>query len=160
MEEEEATRKRKMSREPQADTELSTGPREDKSQQQNLVGEAAVSGSTAQESIGQEKPRRSLTRTGCKRRSQGSEEERPTLGQEGGQSSELGVHEQLHYGEKPHKCSMCEKSFRWRFCLTRHFVIHTGGTALRVWGVREELQPELPPDCPPEDPHRGEALRV
>ncbi|NXH37354.1 ZN772 protein, partial [Myiagra hebetior] len=43
-----------------------------------------------------------------------------------GQSSELGVHEQLHGGEKPHKCSECGKSFRHRSTLTQHRKIHTG----------------------------------
>ncbi|NWW23190.1 ZN140 protein, partial [Falcunculus frontatus] len=56
--------------------------------------------------------------------------ERPSLGPEGGQRSgqslELGVHEQLHNGENPHKCSECEKSFSYRSYLIIHQRSHTG----------------------------------
>ncbi|NXI26341.1 ZSC32 protein, partial [Sterrhoptilus dennistouni] len=52
--------------------------------------------------------------------------ERPTLGQEGSQSSEPGDYEQLQDAEKPHKCSKCGKSFNKRSFLIRHWGTHTG----------------------------------
>ncbi|XP_053789623.1 zinc finger protein with KRAB and SCAN domains 1-like isoform X1 [Vidua chalybeata] len=115
---------------PPPEQELRMESREDKSPRQNLVEEAVLSSSMVQEPNGEEKPRRCRTRRGCKCRSRGSEEERPTLGWGGGrrwsQSLELVVHEQLQDGEKPHKCSECGKSFRKSFNLLCHQRIHTG----------------------------------
>uniref|UniRef100_A0A8C3QKL5 C2H2-type domain-containing protein n=1 Tax=Cyanoderma ruficeps TaxID=181631 RepID=A0A8C3QKL5_9PASS len=107
------------------DKEVKIEPREDKSPQQNLVEEAVLSGSSAQESNGEEKPQRSHTTRDCEHRSQGSEEERPTVGWGGAWNSELGVREQLPDGESPYKCSECEKSFNRRSHLTVHQRSHT-----------------------------------
>ncbi|XP_058678523.1 zinc finger protein ZFP2-like [Ammospiza caudacuta] len=126
----EAGRKTKMPQDTEAEQELSMESREDKCPRQNLVEEAVLSGSTAQEANGEEKPQRCRTRRGCKRSQRGSEGERASLGREGGrrrsQSSELVLHEQLHGGEKPHTCVECGKSFRRNCHLIVHQRIHTG----------------------------------
>ncbi|XP_036261954.1 zinc finger protein 189-like [Molothrus ater] len=122
--EKEAARKRKMSRDTQAEQELSMESREDKCPRQNLVAEAVLSGSTAQEANGEEKARRCRSRRGCKRRWRGCEGERASLGREGSrrwsQSSELVLHEQLHDVERPHTYLECGKSFRWSSDLIKH----------------------------------------
>uniref|UniRef100_A0A8C3Y1K0 C2H2-type domain-containing protein n=1 Tax=Catharus ustulatus TaxID=91951 RepID=A0A8C3Y1K0_CATUS len=87
---------------------------------QNLVQEAVCSGSTPQERNGEEKPRRSRTRRGCKGTARGSQQERASPGRRSGWSLE-----QLHNGEKPHKCSKCGKSFSQRSNLLCHWRIHT-----------------------------------
>uniref|UniRef100_A0A8C3V7B2 C2H2-type domain-containing protein n=1 Tax=Catharus ustulatus TaxID=91951 RepID=A0A8C3V7B2_CATUS len=118
----------------------------DKSPWHNLVEEAVCSDSMGQESNGEEKPWRSRTRRGCKRRSRGSEEERPSLGRAGGrrwsQNSDLVGHERLRGGEKPHKClecgmkcGECGKRFQTSSSLLLHQRTHT------------EERPFRCPDC-------------
>ncbi|RMB89880.1 hypothetical protein DUI87_33744 [Hirundo rustica rustica] len=101
-----------------SDKELRMETREDTSQGQNLMEEAILSGSTAQESNRKEKPKTSCSRRGSKPIPGFLENERPGLCWEDGQS----------------------------FSHSSHVVQNQQGEALRVCGMQEELQPEIPLD--------------
>ncbi|RMB95979.1 hypothetical protein DUI87_27565 [Hirundo rustica rustica] len=128
--EEEAVRKRKMPQETQADKELRMETREDKSRRQNLMEEAILGGSMAEESNEKEKPQRSCMRRGSKPIPACSENGRRSLCQEDGQSlsqsSELIQHQMIQTGEWPYKCGECGKGFKHNSTLVTHRRIHTG----------------------------------
>ncbi|RMB97508.1 hypothetical protein DUI87_25989 [Hirundo rustica rustica] len=121
------------------DKELRMETREDKSPQQNLMEEAVLSGSTAQESNREKKRLRSCRRKDSKPIPGCTEEERPTLFQDGGQtvsqSNTTVQHHIIHTGERPYECPEFGKRFQTRSTLRRHERIHT------------EERPFRCPDC-------------
>ncbi|RMC02526.1 hypothetical protein DUI87_20920 [Hirundo rustica rustica] len=136
---EKAVRKRKMPQDSQADKELRMETREDKSPQQNLVEEAILSSSTVQESKREKKRWRSDRRKDSKPIPGCSEEERPALCWEGGQSfsqSNTTVqHQMIHTRERTYECPECRKRFQTSSNLLVHEQIHT------------EERPFRCPDC-------------
>ncbi|RMB97279.1 hypothetical protein DUI87_26248 [Hirundo rustica rustica] len=104
--------------------------REDKSRGQNLMEEAILSGSTAQESNGKAKPKTSCSRTGSKPILGFLEKGRPGLCQEDGQSfshiSHVVQNQVIQTGEWPYRCGECGKGFKQNSTLVTHRCIHTG----------------------------------
>ncbi|RMB88415.1 hypothetical protein DUI87_35215 [Hirundo rustica rustica] len=115
---------------PPPDKKLRLETREDKSQGQNLVEEAILSGSTVQESNGKEKPQRSCKRRASKPIPGFLEMGRPSLCREDGQSfsqsSHLIQNQMIQTGDWPYKCGECGKGFKHNSTLVTHRRIHTG----------------------------------
>ncbi|RMB88531.1 hypothetical protein DUI87_35109 [Hirundo rustica rustica] len=149
--EEEAVRKRKMPQDSQADKELRMETRENKSLQQNLVEEAVLSSSIAQEANREKKCQRSYRRKDSKPIPGCNKEESPTLCQEGGQSfsqSNTTVqHQIIHTGERPYECPECGKRFQTSSNLLMHQRIHT------------EERPFRCPDCRKGFKHNSHLIR-
>ncbi|RMB88334.1 hypothetical protein DUI87_35315 [Hirundo rustica rustica] len=133
------------------DKELRMETRENKSLQQNLVEEAILSSSTVQESNREKKRQRSNRRKDSKPIPGCSEEGRPTLCQEGGQSfsqSKTTVqHQMIHNGERPYECTECGKRFQTSSDLLKHQRIHT------------EERPFRCPDCRQGFKHNSNLIR-
>uniref|UniRef100_A0A8C3NEV1 Uncharacterized protein n=1 Tax=Geospiza parvula TaxID=87175 RepID=A0A8C3NEV1_GEOPR len=115
-------------------TELQAETRVEKSPWQNIVEEAVLSASTAQESNGEEKPQRYPMR---KARTQTwwstssiiwvrSTTGAWNVGKTFSQRSHLICHRKIHSKEWPYKCPECGKSFQRRSHLARCEQTHTG----------------------------------
>ncbi|RMB97207.1 hypothetical protein DUI87_26309 [Hirundo rustica rustica] len=115
---------------PPPEKEVGMETREDKSRGQNLVQEAVLGSSMAQESNGKEKLQRSCMRRASKPIPGFLENGRPSLCQEDGQnfsqSSHLIQHQVIQTGERPYKCGECGKGFKHNSTLVTHRRIHTG----------------------------------
>ncbi|KAJ7410350.1 zinc finger protein with KRAB and SCAN domain 1-like isoform X2 [Willisornis vidua] len=110
--------------------ELGMESTEDKSPRQNLVAEAFLNSSTAQEVTKEENPRGCPRKRSSKTSPVCTEEEQPSLVLEGkrslSRSSDLVVQQELQSREKRYKCLECGKSFSKSTALIEHWHTHTG----------------------------------